>query len=238
MSRWMKRCQKMGLEKTKEPQYMEHVALREAKGLTPLGLRASATWHGDPKRLMIVLSRYKFVAKMLSGKKKVLEVGCGDAFGSRLLLQEVGSLCAIDFDKVFVDDANKRMENLWKFDCRVHDILSGPVEGGPFDAAYSLDVLEHISKADEQRYVSHITRSLTDEGILIIGTPSIQSQRYASEGSKAGHVNCKDHKELKELVLHFFHNAFIFSMNDEVVHTGFYPMAHYLFAVATGRKRP
>ena len=25
-------------------------------------------------------------------------------------------------------------------------------------------------------------------------------------------------------------------MNDEVVHTGFYPMAHYLFALCAGKK--
>jgi hypothetical protein len=30
--------------------------------------------------------------------------------------------------------------------------------------------------------------------------------------------------------------VFLFSMNDEVVHTGFYPMAHYLFAVCADRK--
>ena len=27
-----------------------------------------------------------------------------------------------------------------------------------------------------------------------------------------------------------------FSMNDEVVHTGFYPMAHYFFALCCGKK--
>jgi len=26
-------------------------------------------------------------------------------------------------------------------------------------------------------------------------------------------------------------------MNDEVVHTGYYPMAHYLFALCVGRKQ-
>jgi hypothetical protein len=30
--------------------------------------------------------------------------------------------------------------------------------------------------------------------------------------------------------------VFVFSMNDEVVHTGFYPMAHYLLAVACHRR--
>ena len=33
-----------------------------------------------------------------------------------------------------------------------------------------------------------------------------------------------------------FDNVFLFSMNDEVVHTGFHPLAHYLFAVCAGRK--
>jgi 2-polyprenyl-3-methyl-5-hydroxy-6-metoxy-1,4-benzoquinol methylase len=114
-------------------------------------------------------------------------------------------------------------------------MLSGPVDG-PFDAAYSLDVIEHIPRADELRFMDNITQSLDNNGVLLIGTPSLQSQAYASPPSKEGHVNCKDHQELKELVRQFFHNVFIFSMNDEVVHTGFYPMAHYLFAMGVGRK--
>ncbi|MBE9116866.1 class I SAM-dependent methyltransferase [Lusitaniella coriacea LEGE 07157] len=220
---------------TKEPQYQEHITLGQTKGLTQLGFRANATWHQDPRRLLFVLSRYKFVSKMLSGKQKVLEVGCGDAFATRIVLQEVGSICAIDFDPVFVDHVNEQMEDPWTFDCRVHDMLSGPVEGG-FDAAYSLDVIEHIPKEDECTFVNNIAQSLSENGVLIVGAPSIQSQVYASEGSKQGHINCKDQKELKALMQNYFFNVFMFSMNDEVVHTGFHPMAHYLFALCVGRK--
>jgi cyclopropane fatty-acyl-phospholipid synthase-like methyltransferase len=172
---------------------------------------------------------------MLSGKKRVLEVGWGDAFGTRIVLQEVGSVCAVDFDPVFVRDANERMEERWKFECKVHDMLSGPVPGA-FDAAYSLDVIEHIQASDEDAFVSNIAASLAPQGILIVGSPSIHSQAYASPPSKEGHVNCKDAPQLKKLMEQHFHNVFIFSMNDEVVHTGFYPMAHYLFAVCSGRK--
>ena len=53
-------------DETREKQYQAHVSLRDTKGLTRLGLRANAAWHADPKRLGIVLSRYKFVAKMLA----------------------------------------------------------------------------------------------------------------------------------------------------------------------------
>ena len=226
----------MSIEHTREPQYQSIIEIRNQKGLTPLGPMMNQVWHDDPRRLLFVLARYKFVSKMLSGKQRALEVGCGDAFGTRIVLQEVPYVCAIDFDPFFVNDVNARMEERWKFDCKVHDMLSGPVEGN-FDAAYSLDVIEHIAKEDEDTFVANVLRSLTADGVLIIGTPSIQSQTYASKASKEGHVNCKDQKELKQLLLKYFDNVLSFSMNDEVVHTGFYPMAHYLFAVCAGKKR-
>ncbi len=34
----------------------------------------------------------------------------------------------------------------------------------------------------------------------------------------------------------YFHNVFMFSMNDEVVHTGYHRMAHYVIALCAGRK--
>ena len=225
----------MAEEKTREPQYQRLVTLRDERGLTRLGLVTNQIWHDGPRHLLFLLARYKFVAKMLSGKNNVLEIGCGDAFGTRIVLQEVDQVSAIDFDPVFVGDVNRRMEEVWRLECKVHDILHGPVSG-PFDAAYALDVIEHIPKEREERFMYNITASIESNGILIIGTPSIQSQVYASEGSRQGHVNCKDHKELKKLLLSYFHNTSIFSMNDEVVHTGFYPMAHYLFALGVGKK--
>ncbi len=196
---------------------------------------SNQTWHDDPKRLLFVLARYKFVAKMLAGSTKVLEVGCADAFGSRIVLQEVEGVTAVDFDSVFVDDVLQRMDEHWKIDCRTHDMLAGPVEGD-FDAAYTLDVIEHIPVEQERRFLSNIVRSLREPGVLIVGTPSLESQRYASAPSKEGHVNCKDHCALKGLLADFFEHVFIFSMNDEVVHTGYYPMAHYLLALCCTKK--
>lgn len=231
----------MAEEKTREPQYQAHVALRDEVGLEQLGLRANATWKEDPRRLVFALARYKFVSKMLSGKKRVLEIGCGDAFGTRIVQQEVGSIVVVDFDRVFLKDVTDRMERerwgRWDMEVKYHDMLSGRVPGD-FDAAYSLDVLEHIEKKDERVFIQNIVDSLAGEnGVAIIGMPSLQSQTYASEGSKQGHVNCKDGTELRNFLLDFFENVFVFSMNDEVVHTGFYPLAHYLLALCVGKKR-
>jgi 2-polyprenyl-3-methyl-5-hydroxy-6-metoxy-1,4-benzoquinol methylase len=221
--------------KTKEPQYQFEVELFREHGPARFGIMSNQTWRDDPRRLLFVLSRYKFVAKMLSGKKSVLEVGCADAFGTRLVSQEVGSVTAIDFDPVFIRDAVERMKtDAWECECRVHDILEGPVEGD-FDAAFSLDVFEHIPPQQEDLFVRNIAHSVGRTGVVILGSPSLQSQVHASPGSKAGHVNCKDGKEFKAVMERHFENVFLFSMNDEVVHTGFHPMAHYLFTLCVGR---
>jgi hypothetical protein len=134
-----------------------------------------------------------------------------------------------------VEDARQGMEEAWTFEVRQHDMLTGPV-AGPFDAAYALDVLEHIPPADEDLFIRNIAASLAAPGVLIFGLPSLESQPYASQGSKEGHVNCKSAPDLKALMEKYFHDVFIFSMNDEVVHTGFHKLAHYLFALCVGKR--
>lgn len=223
--------------KTREPQYQFELDMALKDGLSRFGIMSNQTWRDDPRRLLFMLSRYKFVAKMLSGKNRVIEIGCADAFGTRLVAQEGCQVTASDFDPVFIADVEERMKtDGWKGETLVHDILSGPAPPGNFDAAYSLDVFEHIEPANADRFVGNIAKSLVKAGVAIIGSPSLQSQVYASPASKAGHVNCMDGKEYKKVMERHFENVFLFSMNDEVVHTGYHPMAHYLFVLCTGRK--
>ena len=224
-------------DETREPQYQRCVELRAAEGLTPLGLMSNQTWHDDPKRLVFTLARYKFVAKMLAGQQHVLEVGCADAFGTRIVQQEVGRVTAVDFDPVFVADVQSRQDPHWPLECRVHDMAAGPLPER-FDAAYALDVLEHIPPGAEAAFLTNLAASLQPEGVLIIGMPSLESQAHASPQSAAGHVNCKRGPELKALLEQYFRHVFLFSMNDEVVHTGFTPMANYLLALCCGLKAP
>lgn len=219
-----------------EFQYGEFIAEIRRRGLERMGFMTSWAWLDDPKRLAFMLARYKFVAKMLAGTEKALEIGCGDGFGSRVVAQSVQSLTAIDFDPEFLESARLVASEKFPIDFRRHDMLSGPVEG-EFSACYSLDVLEHIKPADEDAFLNNIAQSLISTGVCIIGTPSLESQLYASKFSKLGHVNCKPQSDLKETMLRFFSNVFMFSMNDEVVHTGYEKMSHYNLALCCGPKR-
>lgn len=224
-----------GQARTKEPQYDQCVEIRDSQGFSRLGLMSNQVWVEDPKRLVFVLSRYKFVAKMLAGRGRVLEVGCSDGFASKVVRQEVKELVATDFDPLFIEDARANNSAERGIDFRTHDILSAPLQE-QFDAAYALDVFEHIDPAQEERFVVNIADSLSPTGTLILGIPSLESQAYASPQSREGHVNCKSGSDFRKVLERHFHNVFLFSMNDEVVHTGFSPMAHYLLAICCQRK--
>ena len=225
----------MNTPKTKETQYQVCVEAAAERGYETLGLRGSESWYQDPKHIVFRLSRYKFVSKMLAGRKHALEVGCGDAFGTRIVQAEVGKVTAIDFDPVFIEDVKQRMLPRWQFDVFVHDMLEGPVPGS-FDAVYSLDVLEHIEPSKERLFLKNAFGNLDPSGCAIIGLPSLESQPYASPQSKDGHINCKSAPDLKSLMSEFFHNVFMFSMNDEVVHSGFHKMANYVIAIGAGKR--
>lgn len=189
-----------------------------------LGGMQAETWGRDPKHLLFMLARYKFVAKMLEGKANVLEVGCGDGFGSRIVRQHVGGLTGVDLDPVSVREAMEQCSSSWPVIFRKHDILLGAIAG--FDAVYCLDVFEHIK--DEQTLLSNLRACAP---VCIIGTPSLESQRYASEGSKAGHVNCVTKSQLRKRMQRHWTHVFMFGMNDEILHVGHDGMTHYLFGL-------
>lgn len=223
---------------TAEPQYEKLFEVEEQHGRSTLGIMANQAWNEDPKRHLFTLARYKFVAKMLSGSKRVLEVGCADAYGTRLVQQAVGAVTAIDMNRTFIEDVERRANPRWPMKAFLHNMTDGPFidEDQEFDAAFCLDVLEHVSSVEEKKFISNMCGSISKQGVAIFGMPSLESQTWASAQSLEGHVNCQSGEQLKNTLEKHFHNVFVFSMNDEVVHTGFYPMAHYLLAVCCSKK--
>ncbi len=222
------------VSKKGEIQYQQAIRDIKENGFERFGLMSSWAWRDDPRRLAFTFSRYKFVSKMLAGRKDVVEIGCGDAFASRIVRQTVENLTAIDFDPSFIEDAKNNRSKEWPIIIKQHDMLEGALEG-QYDAGYSLDVLEHIPKSLEDQFLQNFIASIIPEGVVIIGMPSLQSQSYASYKSKIGHVNCKDQTDFKKLMQKYFQNVFMFSMNDEVVHTGYEGMSHYNIALCCNK---
>ena len=80
------------------------------------------------------------------------------------------------------------------------------------------------------RFISKVCSGKKRE--LIVGMQSLELQTCAFPLSKIGYIICKTGAELKALAERHFQNAFIFSMDDKVVHTDYQPMAQFLFALS------
>lgn len=189
-----------------------------------------------PRQLLFAYARYKFAARLIGEFPKVdiLELGCNEGIGTLLLAEYGHSVTAVDFDQKAVQWAKKNLGKKKNISYKYGDFL-GKIYG-EFGVAVLIDVIEHIPQNREKELLETITGNLRDDGYCIVGTPNAAASKHSSATSRAGHVNLFSAKALKVLMGKYFKNVFIFSMNDEVMHTGFYPMSHYLFALACGKK--
>lgn len=187
----------------------------------------------DPKRLAFVLSRYKFCAKMAGRGRRILELGCSEGIGTPILAEFAAHYTGVDMDGPAIATAKANWEN---DKCR---FLEADFLGhgyGTFDVVVSLDVIEHIHVEYEPLFFDTVKKNLGEDGICLVGTPNVTSAAYASPASQAGHVNLYDAARLEAAMRTVFHNVFMFGLNDEIVHTGYAPMTHYLMALGCSKR--
>lgn len=218
---------------TAEAEAWKQVTDRFADRTVTFGKHWSYNVRNDPKRLAFVLSRYKFVARIATAGKRVLELGCSEGLGGLLLAEFAASYTGIDLDAEAVATARRNLPDP-KFAFHDGDFLGKKL--GTFDTVVSIDVVEHIERPREHEFFDTCWANLDTDGICVVGTPNVTSEAYASAASRLGHVNLFDGNRLKATLGRYFHNVFLFGLNDEVVHTGYTPMAHFLMAVGVYKR--
>ncbi|MCP4149053.1 MAG: class I SAM-dependent methyltransferase, partial [bacterium] len=207
--------------------------LQKEEGVT-LGAHSSYQLKNTPRRILFSLSRYKFAAKLIGDEKKILELGCSDGLGTYLLAEFNREVVGVDFDGEVVQWTRENFEkNNVRFIC---DNFLGK-EYGTFDAVVAFDVIEHIYQRNEKEFMQTLNRNLAVDGIAVIGTPNITSQKYSSKVVNDAHVNMYSAERLQKSMNEYFNNVFMFGANDEVIHTGFPAMTQYLIAVGCYKKK-
>lgn len=145
---------------------------------------------------------YELAGTLLAGCGDVLDLGCGEGYGTSLLSGHVGSIVGLDVDAAVIAHA---AEKYGSDGCRFqsYDGRDLPYDNGRFDAAVSFQVVEHVR--DDRRYVSEVARVLKPQGRFLLTTPNRANRlRPGARPWNRFHVREYGAAELAELLgLHF-----------------------------------
>ncbi|WP_375501050.1 class I SAM-dependent methyltransferase [uncultured Jatrophihabitans sp.] len=108
---------------------------------------------------------YEFALRHVRGH--VLEVGCGEGYGTALLASAATSILGVDYDRATVQHAARQYPQA-RF---VRGNLAAlPVGDAAVDVLATLQVIEHVW--DHPQFVRECRRVLRPDGLLLVTTPN------------------------------------------------------------------
>ncbi len=182
----------------------------------------------NPLMTTIKFSRFKFASKLISQNDTLLDIGCGQGLSSIFFSDYCKFVYGVDLLSDFLNHDRKNIKFIKKSIFNIHKKNFNR----KINIITLIDFIEHFKKSDGALILSKCSKLLEKKGgTLIIGTPSVYSSKYRSKRSKKQHIHEYDGMELKNLCSQYFSRTFLFSMNDELVHTGFYKLAWFNFVI-------
>jgi ubiquinone/menaquinone biosynthesis C-methylase UbiE len=114
------------------------------------------------------LGRYLWAGQIAAGKR-VLDAGCGMAYGCRILSAAGASqVDGVDIAPAILDAARSTMPE----NCRlqVADVGSLPFADDAFDLVVCFEVISHVQEPD--RVLAELARVLAPDGVLVVSSPN------------------------------------------------------------------
>ncbi len=150
------------------------------------------------------LHRYAYASTLVKGKR-VLDLACGEGYGSKMLSETAVTVTGIDIDETAVDHATQKYGSS-KLRFIRGSITSVPVpEDHSFDAIVCFEAIEHIAEQDQ--LLSEVKRLLTPSGLFIVSTPNKVIYHDESQEENPYHVRELYFEEFEELLRRSFRNA-------------------------------
>ena len=125
-------------------------------------------WTEDPAIGYEYLHRYAYAAQFVPNKR-VLDLACGEGYGSQLLARTADLVVAIDVDKNAIKHANnKYIRRNLQF--KVGSIRNVPIkENNIFEVIVCFDTMDNV---EDQNLLEEVKRLLAPEGLFIVSTPN------------------------------------------------------------------
>ena len=122
------------------------------------------------------MHRYAWVSSFCVGKE-VLDIACGEGYGSALLAQSAKSVTGIDISEEAVQHAKHAYREIPGLTYRQGSATAIPQPSASFDVVVSFETIEHLSEQAEM--LAELRRVLKPDGLLFISSPN---KKVYSEG--------------------------------------------------------
>ena len=148
--------------------------------------------------------RYHFARRWVAGKT-VLDVACGEGYGTALLAKEAARATGVDISPEAIAHAKSAYAALAnaRFECAPCTRL--PLGDASVDVAVSFETIEHI--AEQEAFVAELARVLRPGGLLVLSCPNRLEYRDKRGFENPFHVKELYREELARLVAARFPHA-------------------------------
>ena len=129
----------------------------------------------DTITLMALEHQHRYLwAQRFAAGKQVLDIACGEGYGSDILSRTAKKVYGCDVSKEAVEWARKKYA-VSDIDFEIMDIGNIKFENEAFDLITCFETIEHVSDEAAAKAVKDFARVLKKDGILLISTPSTES---------------------------------------------------------------
>jgi GT2 family glycosyltransferase/glycosyltransferase involved in cell wall biosynthesis/SAM-dependent methyltransferase len=147
------------------------------------------------------LHRYVWVAEYCEGCA-VLDVACGEGYGSSLLARRARSVIGVDISAEAIRHAAARYAGQKILQFKEGSACALPLENGCVDRIVSFETIEHLLEQDAM--LAEFRRVLSPTGLLVLSSPNRPVYRRTREGLNEFHVRELDRPELDGLLRKHF----------------------------------
>ena len=149
-------------------------------------------------------TRYYFALELVE-RKNVLDIACGEGYGSAILAKKSKKVVGVDVSPTVISHAKKKYSKLDNLSFKEGSTDQIPLNDNSVEVVVSFETLEHISQQDQM--LSEIKRVLTKDGKLILSTPDKNNYLAESDFENKHHIKELSISELKKLVSKYFLKA-------------------------------
>jgi len=147
--------------------------------------------------------RYAFARRFVAGLS-VLDVACGEGYGSALLADGAASVIGVDIAEGAIAHASGAYAGRANLRFVLGSASSLPVADGAVDVVVSFETIEHLPQADQSRMVTEIGRVLRPDGILILSAPNPVEYSQARGYVNPFHLHEPSREEIDTLLAGIF----------------------------------